>query len=104
MKRLPSFKRGDSFGLTVSLTDSLDAPITGAASRLRSQIRTVTGSLVAELDITESGTAGTYFLQAGETESWPIELVRMDVEYTSEGGAVSSTETMEFQVEEDITR
>jgi hypothetical protein len=98
-----AIKRGDTLGFYATLTDTAGEPLSGKAELLRSQVRTSLGALVAELTISEDGnTPGRYFLRA-DTAEWPTGMHRCDIEL-ADGGVISSTETFEVLVKEDVTR
>ena len=100
-----SIKRGDTFAFNITLSDA-GLPVTGAAAKLRCQVRrgaTAKDALLAELTVTERpDLLGTYvFSLAGTTRDWPSKVF-LDVEYTN-AGVIRSTETLSVKIEEDVT-
>jgi hypothetical protein len=114
MQSLGTLKQGDTFTFYANLTNRNGAPLTGAASKLRSQIRTFDDIKLSELAISEwvdpdAGQeghvtiTGRYLLRdTVGTQSWPVGTHFIDVQYT-DSGTVSSSETFSLNVEGDIT-
>ena len=71
MKALPDFKRGDSFTLAcVYKLDGVPTPVTGMT--IASQIRTISGDLIAGLTYTMANQAlypGAFTLSAAASET-----------------------------------
>jgi len=97
-------KRGDTFTFIVRRVDDLGNPLTGQASNLRSQIRKNDGVLLGEFIIEETVTLGDYKfnIDASITKDFPIGNLYFDIEYTLEG-VVTSSNTVTFKVEGDVT-
>lgn len=109
---LGTIKRGDSFSFTATLSDTATGnPLSGVASRLNCQGRYKSAfnanrdmALLCSLDIEETSTAGTYLFSVSSTSSWkPGSIVEFDIQYTSEDGKISSTETFTLTIQKDIT-
>ena len=107
---LTRIKRGDTFSFSVNFTDLNNEPIVGVVDRLKSQVRDSEENLLSDLEITEEFTVvdeqlvgGTYIFKATNTNSWPIETVYFDFQYTDEDGNVDSTPTYSIKVERDVT-
>lgn len=102
---LEPVKRGDAFTWPFILKDESGVVITGAASKLKSQVRSnVTDTLWEDLTIVETGTPGTYMISALRTSDWPIETLIMDIEYTPAPGELpSSSDTINIPVIKDVT-
>lgn len=100
-----TFKRGDTFLVSASLTDELDEPIPMTGWALpRAHVRNSTDALISELVAAWVNQAlGTYSLSLANTNSWPIEKLYCDVEYVTDSSQVISTETFEIKVVKDIT-
>ena len=102
--RLKPMKRGDAFSQAITMRDGLGALITGAVSKLKSQVRTKQDQFVAELVITEPSTLGTYIFVATKTSDWPIDTLVMDIEYTVVAGALPiSSDNIQIPVLMDVT-
>ena len=99
----PEFKRGDTFNLTCTYKES------GVATALvdytiKSQVKTLSGVLLAELEVTVADqvlTPGLFYLKTNST-AWPIGNVFVDIQFTS-GPTVRSTQTFFVPVVKDIT-
>lgn len=99
MIRLPSIRIGDSFSVAVTLRDSLGTLITGKATSLTAPLRSASGEPLGNLSIVESGTAGTYVVQALDTRGWPAGTLETYVRYVDAQGVTRSTETIEIPME-----
>jgi len=99
------FKRGDTYHLSVTLTDDEGQAIDISGYDISSQVRTPTGELISTLTTTLTDpTNGVFTLEDTETEDWPVGCQFQDIEYTGTGGTITSTETFKVDVKEDITR
>jgi hypothetical protein len=100
-------KRGDSFILQAALIKGGEAQDITEWS-IRSHVRRgskLVADLAIELEYEANGAAYSYLLSAPEgTTEWPVGTLRSDIEYTMPSGQISSTETFEFEVVEDVTR
>lgn len=108
---LMSHKIGDTFawGGALEWRDAqgvlLDPTgIVGAA-----QLRTSRGSLIADLDVTITGdasAAAATIVQKSEDDSsaWPVGMAQLDVQFTLQSGHVVSTQTMQVELIQDITK
>ena len=101
-----TLKRGDTLSVIVVRQDEDGNPLTGDASKLRSQIRDSNDQLVASFTITETVTAGEYLFEVPSTTTlnFPLGRLDWDIEYDSGTGYIKSTETMNIRVEKDVTR
>lgn len=108
------FKRGDAFEFvgTVPVV-ALGIPVTNYAGwTARSQIRTASGTLIAELDVNFllnddpvpilAGDIEVVFV--GSTQDWPLGDTIIDIEFTPPGGGTFSTSTSTFKIVPDVTR
>lgn len=103
-------KQGDTFSLSFEFTDDDGSPVTGAASKFKSQVRNKPkGVLYGELSVIEdSNKAGTYIIQSGitdgvqDTQTWKAGTAYFDIQYTDED-IVTSTHSIKFTVVGDIT-
>ena len=116
-------KRGDTFQLDFTL-EANDVAVDITNFDIRAKARSADGPLILEWNETNSGVnvtnaAGGLFNFKSEatysptptgqlaTESWPIGVMNVDVEFTDTSAApdsVSSSETFTITVIEDITR
>lgn len=108
------FKRGDCFFMSIEYVDVDDT--TGAQTphpltdiEVKSQVKGSAG-LVAELEVIWIDRAnGKYELWApgaGLTDTWPVENLQIDIQYTWPAGTKTmrrSTETFYLLLEEDVT-
>lgn len=117
-------KRGDTFQLNFTLTDSADAAIDLTNYAIRAQARDASGTEILEWNETNSGvnitsaTDGEFNLKSeaaytttptGQlaTVSWPLGVLNVDIEFTDTSATpnpVSSSDTFTITVIEDITR
>lgn len=99
------FKRGDTFKLSVLLTDSNGDAVDITGYTIESQIRQPTGELISSLTATiTDATGGAFELEDTDTQEWPIGCQFQDIQYTDTGGDVNSTQTIKVDVKEDITQ
>lgn len=103
-----SFKRGDDFNLAFSLTDpnNANAPVDITGWTIRSQIRRG-NNLTAELTVTITDAVnGNFTLTAGSTltAGWKVDTHTCDIQFTRPAAGVTSSETFNVIVCEDVTR
>lgn len=97
-------KRGDTFFIANRLTQD-NAPIDLTGWTVRSQVRdgdTLVQSLTYAVAVAADGQY-TLTAPAASTASWPVKTLLCDIEYTSPGGTVTSTETFQIVVIRDVT-
>lgn len=97
------FKRGDTFKLSCTyLIDGVPAQL---PDNVRSQIRHH-GTLICELQVdVVDAPNGQYTLTCADSKNWSVGAVyRCDIEYSSNGGNVASTDTFTIKVVEKETR
>lgn len=100
-----AFKRGDTYKLSVTLTDANGQAIDITDYAIESQIRKPTGELISELTATiTDATNGVFTLEDTSTQDWAIGCQFQDIQYTDTGGNVMSTQTFKVDVKEDITQ
>ena len=100
---IPIIKRGDTFAFTAAFEEN-SAPVTGIAEKLMSQVRDPFDKKIADLQIAETSTPGTYLLKTDEpTADWPEGQIYCDIQY-SENDVVTSSETFSINVIKDVTR
>jgi hypothetical protein len=101
MQSLPKHKRGDTFSFEVSLNGTVwDG---AAVGELKSQIRDLADTLVADLIVTVTETPGTFRFKAADTSNWPIGTVVTDIQRTAPDGTITSSETLKIPVIKDVT-
>lgn len=101
---LSPIKRGDSFWLACVYREG-GVPFSVENFTIRAQVRDSSDNLVQELTVSkadQSTNPGTFALSAGIISSWPIDLLRCDIQF-SEEQTVRSTQTFMIPVEEDVT-
>ena len=116
-------KRGDTFQLDFTL-EANDVAVDITNFDIRAQARNAAGTLLLEWNETNSGvnvtnaTGGLFNFKSEATytstptgqlatESWPLGVMNVDVEFTDTSAApdsVSSSETFTITVLEDVTR
>ena len=116
-------KRGDTFQLDFTL-EANDVAVDITNFNIRAQARNAAGTLILEWNETNSGVnvtnaSGGLFNFKSEatytstptgqlaTESWPLGVMNVDVEFTDTSAtpdSVSSSETFTITVLEDVTR
>jgi hypothetical protein len=108
MKKLPSFKMGDTFALGCTYKSSgVPADVTDIT--IRSDVVTKNGVLVASLDVDKNpdqvANPGMFSLKAtaSATATWAAGEHYIDIEFT-QNGYVRSTETFSVEIIEDITK
>lgn len=94
-------KRGDSFAFYANFKDSDGAPI--SYENIKCQIRKRDGTLLEDMTIATTETAGRYLFSAGSTDAWPIGILESDIEVVV-GEKTISSETFRIEVVKDITR
>lgn len=102
-----SAKRGDDFKRNCFHRDSAGNAIDLTDYAIRSQVRTVDGTLLGELTITKQNQVtdkGYFHLGAPAlmTKAWPIGTHHCDIQYTYQG-ITQSTKTFFFEVIKDVT-
>ena len=101
------FKRGDTFSLSgqVDLQSEGQAILDLTGWTGKSQVRTLAqGTLVSELVFTWLDASQRLLkLEKSDTQSWPLGVVELDIQFTSPQSEVVSTQTMAFEVVKDVT-
>ena len=104
MKTLSTIKQGDTFAFIAAITDNVTGdPLTGVADKLKAEVRTSAGVLMATLAVSETETPGNYLFKTNETGAWPAPNVLTDIQY-KDGDSVISSETITIPVEKDVTK
>lgn len=108
MQQIINFKIGDTFSISGQLlSDAVGSPpINMTDYTLRSQIRN-NGQVVQSLAASVTDAVnGAYSLTAtpAQTVLWPVGTSEMDIEFTSNTGAVTSTETIYINCKNDVTK
>lgn len=97
-------KRGDSFILACTYKQD-GVPTNVDPFLIRAQVRDSSDALVQALVVSkanQTSNPGVFVLSAGTIDTWPIDLLRCDIQF-SEGETVRSTQTFHIPVEEDVT-
>lgn len=95
MIQLPNVKRGDTFLYKIIWEGALLA-------ELKSQIRDSNDQLIADVVITQGVQVDEFVLTVAETNNWTLDVLYTDIQRTVSGN-ITSSETMEFRVEKDVT-
>lgn len=111
MKKMPDFKRGDSYQATCTYRGDGTNPSSIAGFTIAAQLRTPSGGLIADMvvtPLTQSGaTLGKFTLTKDKiyTAKWePSDSYEMDIEITDVAGIKRSCETFNQPVVKDVTR
>jgi len=96
-------KRGDYFAFYADLTDASLAPIVLSADLISSQIRDRVGTLIDDLEISTDSVPGRYLIEKGDTKSWPIGDLEIDIEMLIDGKPLS-TPTFTVKIVRDVTQ
>ena len=100
-------KIGDTFALggAFEYADADGNPLDPAGIVGASQLRTRSGSLIAEFDVTISSGICTVTQRSGDDSGkWPVGQAGLDVQFTLPGGGVVSTDTVAVLLVQDVTR
>ncbi len=103
---LPFVKTGDSFALSVTISDANGLPEDITAWTVKMQGRSASAATVADFEFTKTAPAagrGEFSAAPAVTANWPIEAMLLDIEVRTPTGRVHSTETFRLPVERDIT-
>lgn len=95
MIQLPNVKRGDTFLYKIIWEGALLA-------ELKSQIRDSNDQLIADVVITQGVQVDEFVLSVADTNDWTLDVLYTDIQRTVSGN-ITSSETMEFRVEKDVT-
>jgi hypothetical protein len=93
---LGSIKRGDTFNYYVTWAGA-------NLEELASQIRTGTGRLLSEVQITGTASKDVFQLTVEDTTNWPIGTHYTDIQRVV-NGVINSSATLEFEVTRDFTK
>lgn len=103
--QIAPIKRGDSFILACQYKQD-GVPTSVELFTIRAQVRDSSDNLVQELTVgkpDQTTNPGVFTLSAGIISTWPIDLLRCDIQF-SEEETVRSTQTFFIPVEEDVTQ
>lgn len=101
-----TFKRGDSFFVVATYTNSSDVPQDITSVGIKSQVRNSSDELLAELvvdKLDQITQLGKYTLATPIGYSLPTGRHKWDIQYTV-AGQVQSTETIYVSIIEDVTQ
>jgi hypothetical protein len=99
-------KRGDTFSLSGTRTTDTGNPVDLSNYQIRAQMR-AGDALITSFSVTiTNAAAGEFVLSApaSTTETWQVTRYSCDIEFTSPGGIVDSSDTFTIQVVPDVTR
>lgn len=104
-------KVGDTFALggAFDYRDAEGTALDPAGIVCQSQLRTRAGSLIAELDVTITGSTGNAAITikqkpGADSSTWPVGVAELDVQCTLASGDVISTDTAQVLLVRDVTR
>ena len=103
MKQI-KFKRGDTFSLNCTYKRN-NVPVSVVGFDIDCQIRDRRGVLIATLADTKQELTGVFTLEPtiADTSSWPVDVLKCDIQL-SENGVIRSTDTFLVVVLEEITK
>jgi hypothetical protein len=98
-------KRGETLSFVVRLKTTTGQPITGAETKLLSQVRDNNGKLLASFTIEETVVLGdyTFSIPAVITNTFPLATIFFDIAY-KDGDVVAKYPTVELYVLKDVTQ
>ena len=98
-------KRGDTFIFHGVVKESRTGPAMNISDwTITSMVRTQTGELIAEADVTiTNGAAGEYAVRINDTTSWPDGYLHWDIQHADGAGDIRSTETVLLRIVADVT-
>lgn len=97
-------KRGDTFTLTCTRTDSAGSAVDLSGVTIGAEMRLGATTITPTATITDAA-AGEFKLTAtaATAETWTVGAYKCDIEFTDIGGNVISTETFYVVIDPDIT-
>ena len=104
-------KIGDTFKYTCiySDADGVGIDLTGSSIDVQAKINAESDVKLFDLSIGSGITVtdavnGEFEMLVDDTTAWEIGIYQCDIQYTDASGVVSSTETFEIEVIQDVTR
>jgi hypothetical protein len=91
-------KQGATLQLTLSFTDASGAPLDLGAATLAAKLRTATGLVVEQLNITATDVPGHAIILSNNTGTYPVGILRCDIA-VSGSGITTISETLMLYVE-----
>lgn len=80
MTKTTNHRRGDAFARKVFIEDAQKNPLQLDAVNLHAQLYTMSGEMVAELDIANDSAPGYYIVSTAEdTSEWPLEVLKTNI-------------------------
>jgi hypothetical protein len=105
MSNLIPHKRGDTFSIECTYTDSRNNPLSLEGITVRSQVRNASDKLLTDLEfIPINLQTGEYILYSNETQHWTLGCLSFDIEYILPDGRKTSTDTVIIDCIKDETR
>lgn len=109
-KREVEIKKGDTFLIVGTYTNSAGEPINLDQVEIKSQIRNLKKQIIADLVVIKENqdnpdTRGKYVMRS-DTNTWPLGELNWDIQYTTFqaiGNYVQSTETLTIIVVDEVT-
>ena len=98
-KRLKAIKRGETLQFQLTYTDDDDQPEDFPASQLLAQVRQDDGTLVGTLSVASAGSPGVFSVSAGDTSTWPVGDLLLDIRRNALG-VVSYSDTLALPVQQ----
>ncbi len=102
------FPRGDTFLFAGPVSAKVNGVVTTDLTgwTARSQIRTSGGTLIAELDVQwlSYSPAALQLECLDPTTDWPLGPARIDVQFVTDTGKITSTPSQAFDIALDVTR
>jgi hypothetical protein len=102
---LITHRRGSTYEVQCQYTDAAGVPIDITNVQVKSQIRTSTGTLVADCVVTFTDIpAGKFMLRVLNTDAWPIANLVQDIQYTLTDGRTINTSPITINVVASVTQ
>lgn len=99
------FKQGDTFDYSgeVTMVDGAGDPVDMTGWSVASKVRFAESGTEVALTAEWVGGFTTVRVSHADTSDWTPGPADIDIEFTSSGGAIVSTETVRFTILEDLT-
>jgi hypothetical protein len=98
-------RRGSTYELQCQYTDATGVPQSIANIKVKSQIRTTAGALIADCAVTLIDiNAGKFMLSVLNTADWPITGILQDIQYILSDGRKINTSPITINVITSVTQ
>jgi hypothetical protein len=98
-------RKGSTYEVHCQYTDSTGVPVSLVDVDIKSQIRTSSGNLIANCEVTVvSALAGEFSLRVLDTSNWPITALLQDIQYTLFDNRKINTSPITIDVTASVTQ